>query len=321
MTQSSLISVIVPVYKVEPYLNKCIDSIVNQNYKNLEIILVDDGSPDNCGAICDAWAEKDSRIRVIHKENSGGGMARNAGLDIANGEFVAFVDSDDYISIEMYEYLHGLIGADVDVVECSYMDVSNDDVDFSCGDADVQVYTAQEAMEEHISDRIFRQLIWNKLYRREVIGDIRFPEGKSIDDEFFTYRVLGNAKTLVHSGKICYAYRQQENSVMHSMDTKKRLQAVEAKIQRHNYINRVFPELNELSLKNLWFTCIYQGQLAQKSMMKEEQRQTMRYLQGVLTEYSYGMKVCSLKEKMWLKWAAVSLKNVCWLRNALKIGT
>lgn len=320
MTQSSLISVIVPVYKVEPYLNKCIDSIVNQNYKNLEIILVDDGSPDNCGAICDAWAEKDSRIRVIHKENSGGGMARNTGLDIANGEFVAFVDSDDYISIEMYEYLHGLIGADVDVVECSYMDVSNDDVDFSCGDADVQVYTAQEAMEEHISDRIFRQLIWNKLYRREVIGDIRFPEGKSIDDEFFTYRVLGNAKTLVHSGKICYAYRQQENSVMHAMGAQKRLQGVEAKILRHNYIRESYPELVELSLKNLWFTCIYQGQLSQRELEREACNRNMTYLQKILAEYPCKRNECTVQEKIWLLWAAVSLETMCRMRNILGIG-
>ena len=98
------ISVIVPVYKVEPYLDKCISSIVNQTYKNLEIILVDDGSPDNCPAMCDAWAEKDSRIRVLHQRNQGGGAARNAGLDLASGSLIAFVDSDDYIVPDMYAH-------------------------------------------------------------------------------------------------------------------------------------------------------------------------------------------------------------------------
>ena len=105
----SLISVIVPVYKVEPYLNKCIESIVNQTYKNLEIILVDDGSPDNCPAICDSWAEKDSRIKVIHKENGGLSDARNAGMVHATGEYIAFVDSDDYIDPEMYQSLYGVM--------------------------------------------------------------------------------------------------------------------------------------------------------------------------------------------------------------------
>ena len=100
-----LISVIVPVYKVEPYLDKCVRSIVEQTYQNLEIILVDDGSPDNCGAICDAWAEKDSRIKVIHKENGGLSDARNAGMDVATGQWIAFVDSDDWIAEEMYESL------------------------------------------------------------------------------------------------------------------------------------------------------------------------------------------------------------------------
>ena len=100
-----LISVIVPIYNVEKYLDKCIESIVNQTYKNLEIILVDDGSPDNCPAMCDAWAEKDSRIKVVHKENGGAGSARNAGLDVSSGEYIGFVDGDDYIDSDFYETL------------------------------------------------------------------------------------------------------------------------------------------------------------------------------------------------------------------------
>ena len=109
MTQLPLISVIVPVYKVENYLDCCVQSIVNQTYSNLEIILIDDGSPDASGAMCDAWAEKDSRIRVIHQENAGGGAARNAGLDAARGERIAFVDSDDYIAPDCYQYMSTLV--------------------------------------------------------------------------------------------------------------------------------------------------------------------------------------------------------------------
>ena len=112
-----LISVIVPVYKVEKYLDKCVSSIINQTHRNLEIILVDDGSPDHCGAMCDAWAEKDSRIKVIHQENAGGGAARNAALDMARGELIAFVDSDDYIAPDMYEHLYKLIATGADIAE------------------------------------------------------------------------------------------------------------------------------------------------------------------------------------------------------------
>lgn len=320
MKNLPLISVIVPVYKVEAYLDKCISSIAQQTYTNLEIILVDDGSPDKCTVICDEWAKQDARIRVIHQENAGAGAARNAALDIANGDLVTFVDSDDYLAPTMLEHLHGLLAEGADIAECGYVDVLDDNAAFGCNDTAVRIYTVQEAMKAHICDRVFRQLIWNKLYRREVIGDARFPVGKKIDDEFFTYLVLGNAKTLICSNKICYAYRQQEASVMHSMGAGKRLQAVEAKVQRHSYITENFPELTALSLKNLWYTCIYVGQLCQREMKREEARQTMKYLQSVLGKHPYKLKDYAIKEGIWLSLARISLSSVCYLRNALRIG-
>lgn len=320
MKRMPLISVIVPVYKVEVYLDKCISSIVGQTYTNLEILLVDDGSPDRSGEICDEWAGDDSRIRVFHQENAGGGAARNVALDAAKGELIAFVDSDDYIAPDMFEHLYSLLMQDADIAECGHVDVFDNHASFSCGDADVRTYTVQEAMTAHICDRVFRQLIWNKLYRRNVIGDIRFPVGKKIDDEFFTYRVLGNAKKLIRSEKVCYAYRQQNSSIMHSMGAQKRLQAVEAKVQRQAYIEKRFPQLAALSRKNLWFTCIYQGQLALREMNQEEANQTLKYLRCVLGTHPYDLEGCTAKEKVWLSLARISLRNVCKLRNILKIG-
>jgi hypothetical protein len=184
----------------------------------------------------------------------------------------------------------------------------------------VHTYTVQEAIAEHIRDRIFRQLIWNKLCRREVIGDIRFPAGKKIDDEFFTYRVLGNAKMLIRSEKICYAYRQQPSSVMHSMGAGKRLQAVEARVQRHTYVESRFPALAELSRKDLWFTCIYQGQLSLREMDRPEANRSLEYLRDVLRSHPIGTGCCSGKEKLWLFLAGISLGITCKLRNTLKIG-
>lgn len=319
MEHLPLISVIVPVYKVEAYLDKCISSIAAQIFSNLEIILVDDGSPDRSGAICDAWAAKDSRIRVIHQANAGGGAARNVALDAAQGELIAFVDSDDYISPDMLAHLYELLMQGADIAECGHIDVTDDNAVFG-GSTEIRTYTVREAMEAHVHDRIFRQLIWNKLYRREVVGEVRFPVDKKIDDEFFTYQVLGNAKTLIRSEKICYAYRQQASSVMHSMGAGRRLEAVEAKLQRHRYIELHFPDLAGLSGKDLWFTCIYQGQLALRQLDPEEADRTLTYLDGVLRDNPCDLSISTAKEKLWLILAQFSLRGVCRLRNAIKIG-
>ena len=165
-----LISVIVPVYNVEKYLDKCIQSIVDQTYTNLEIILVDDGSPDNSGAICDEWAEKDNRIKVIHKANGGLSDARNAGLDIATGEYIAFVDSDDYIELDFYDKLYNVIKAtNCDISICNLRKVyENNNVSVNnCDTFEITEYSTTEAMSALIDDKI-RQVVWNKLYKADI---------------------------------------------------------------------------------------------------------------------------------------------------------
>ena len=317
--EKPLISIIIPVYKVEKYLEKCIKSVLSQTYKNLQIILVDDGSPDNCGNICDDYARVDNRIEVIHKANGGLSDARNVGLKAARGEYIGFVDSDDYIALNMYAHLYMLLKQGADIAECSYVEVVGDDALFTYG-YETHSYTVHEAMAEHIRDRVFRQLIWNKLYRRHVMDGIRFPTDKKIDDEFFTYQVLGNASILISSTKVCYAYRQQRESVVHSMPTSKRIQAVEAKTQRHTYIKTHFPELTNLSSRDLWFTCIYQGQLAIRGLDTDASKRTMEYLKNVLRENPVNTCECSIKEKVWLAMARCSLTGICHIRNTLKIG-
>ncbi|MBR0445882.1 MAG: glycosyltransferase [Oscillospiraceae bacterium] len=313
-----LISVIVPVYNVEKYLDQCVESIVNQTYKNLEIILVDDGSPDRCPAMCDAWAERDSRIKVIHKENGGGGPARNAGFDIAQGTFVGLVDSDDFISPDTYERLLTYMTDDMDIVECEMVKTSNDCASFSASEAEKVVCTAAEAMRLHIMDSLFCQTPPNKLYRRSAIADVRFPAGTGIDDEYWTYRVIGNARKLVHIRSVLYAYRQHEESVMHSLTIPKRLRAIDAKTQRLQYMGIHFPELEPLCRKELYFSCLYHGQLILRNFPPAETGAAIKELGRILrSQYvNYG----TAKDRLWLTLGRISFPFTCRLRNRLKIG-
>ena len=273
MKDLPLISVIVPVYRVEAYLDRCLRSITEQTYRNLEIILVDDGSPDRSGAICDAWAEKDSRIRVIHQKNSGGGPARNAGLDLATGELLAFGDSDDYIAGDMFAHLYSLLETGADVAECDYLETAGDDAVFPEDSFGVTEYTPEEAMCHHIRDTIFRQVIWNKLYRRELSEGVRFPAGTKIDDEYFTYRLLGNAKKLVRSTKVCYAYRQQDGSIMHQRFSLKRVEALQAKQQRLEWLQKNMPSMEQEARADLIMTCLYAMQGSLQNLRGEELQQ------------------------------------------------
>ena len=320
-----LISVIVPVYKVEKYLDRCVQSIVDQTYTNLEIILVDDGSPDNCPAMCDAWAAKDPRIKVIHKENGGGGgEARNCGIELAQGTYIGIVDSDDYIHPHMYAHLLQLMKDTTDIAECCVLETEEDDAQLDDGSyAEWHSYNTREAMRLHIADSKFRQTPPNKLYRRETIGDIRFPVGTRIDDEFWTYLVIGNARTLIHSSCRMYAYRQQPNSVMHASFSMARLQALEAKCRRLDYLKERFPELVSQARVNLWYTSLFMGQMSQLCLNERDRRVAFEKLYKVQKEYSLtkaDRSTLPLKQRLWAYFSAISFEGTCRLRNTLKIG-
>jgi glycosyltransferase involved in cell wall biosynthesis len=297
---------------------------VEQTYKNLEIILVDDGSPDNCGAMCDAWAERDSRIKVIHKENGGAGLARNVAMDMATGDFISFIDSDDYIEPRMYAHLMSLTTADTDIAECALMETESDDAPLDGPeDADVLICNAEEAMAHHIRDRIFRQTPPNKIYRRSTVGDIRFPVGNRIDDEFFTYRVIANCRKLAHSDRKMYAYRQQPGSVMHLSFSLARLQAVDAKAQRLALVEKQFPTLVPLAKTNLVFTCLYQGQMALLHLHGEEQNTAISRLQSVLDCWPLereDVKALPVKQRFWVMLTHMDFQGTCKIRNTLRIG-
>ena len=285
MTDLPLISVVVPVYRVEKYLDHCIQSIAEQTYSNLEILLVDDGSPDGSGAICDRWAARDSRIRVFHKQNAGAGAARNTALDAARGEIITFVDSDDYLHPNMFSHLCGLMKDGVEIAECEIGITEHDDLAMDDGTgAEILVCETEEALRLHIQDEVFRQTPPNKLYLRECVGDIRFPEGNLIDDEFFTYKVLGNAKKLAHSSACMYAYRQQSGSAMHKPYSLRRLQGIDAKLQRLGYFEQRFPGLVREAKADLLMTCLGAMQGCLRSLNGEEMDAARKKMNEIMTQ-------------------------------------
>ncbi|MGN8963159.1 glycosyltransferase family 2 protein [Bariatricus sp. HCP28S3_D3] len=318
----SLISVIIPVYQVEKYLDRCVESVVNQTYQKLEIILVDDGSPDKCGSRCDEWAEKDSRIKVIHVKNGGAGKARNIGVAASKGDYIAFVDSDDFVSPLIYERMLQEFDSKVDVVECDYGIVESDELIFKVVGSRKE-FTTEEAMREHIQDHFFKQVIWNKMYRRNVVEGILFPEGKLIDDEFWTYKVVGNAKKLIHIDDCLYAYRQQEKSVMHASFSKARLQALEAKVSRLEYISEKFPALYFEAHQNLWLSCLYLGQLSLKYLTDSERKGALRMIEEIVREYPLTKeenRLLPADYRLWDLLTKFSLIFTCKVRNILNIG-
>lgn len=322
MDKQPLISVIVPIYKVEEYLNQCIDSIVSQTYRNLEIILVDDGSPDNCPKICDDWAEKDNRIKVLHIQNGGAGKARNTGLSNAQGEWIVFVDGDDYIHFDMIRHLYEMLDG-ADLSECCIVNTFSDAASFSVEAEDVVVCNAEEALGYLIDDSIFRQTPPNKIYKTELIKEIQFPEGNLIDDEFWTYKVLGECKLLKHSSLKMYAYRQQPGSVMHKKYSILRLQALDAQYERMQYLQEHYPSLLKKAKTKFVLACIYHGQMVLKYCPDNDKKTAMNKINNyyrLVNLEKNELKSVKPTQRIWIRLAKGSLLFTCKLKNTLRIG-
>lgn len=208
------ISVIVPVYKVEKLLNKCVDSIINQTYKDIEIILVDDGSPDNCGTICDDYALKDSRIVVIHKKNGGLSSARNAGIDIAKGEYLMFVDSDDYVEPNFCEKAFQIIKENnVTCASFGYFEHKNNIIR-SLGTINPRIINAEEGILSVItSNDIIFNLACNKIFHKNLFRTIRFPNGKLFEDQGTTYKLFDAAGMIYVDSSPLYHYVRRKDSI------------------------------------------------------------------------------------------------------------
>ncbi len=242
------VSIILPVYKVSAYLEECIRSLMEQDYKNLEIIPVDDGSPDDCGAILDRLAAEDARVKPIHKKNGGAASARNVGIDAATGDYICFVDSDD---LAEQGYISHLVKSaekeQADIAVCGFYYWSQTALTPCNGETPAGIYEDRDYLGRFIKDWSC-SLLWNKLYRREVVGDIRMAEGHRVDDEYFTYQVVMNACKVVVTTPHLYRYRLRKSSVMQDVAKTNEpimLDRIGYMIQRYDHIKSAVPQLED----------------------------------------------------------------------------
>lgn len=243
---NDLISIIIPVYKVEEYLEKCIESVLKQTYTNLQIILVDDGSPDNCGKICDEYAKKDPRIEVIHKVNGGLSDARNVGIAKAKGKYIGFVDSDDYIKEDMYEILINLIKEyDADVSICNLYDVIDGKEYIRNNENGIQEYSRLEILKEVLLDKNIQSYAWNKLYKKELFDEIKYPIGKKYEDIGTTFYVFEKCNKIVVTSKPEYYYLKRSDSLVNNVTESTVLDYTDIIIQRYLYTQKNIEELRK----------------------------------------------------------------------------
>lgn len=253
MDNLGLVSIIMPVYNVEKYLSQCLESVCNQTYPYLEIIVVDDESPDNSGNIADDFAKKDNRIKVFHIKNRGAAGARNFGLDNCTGDYIFFVDSDDYIDpVTIENMIQTLTVNEVDIVQCQYIDEYTDkSVKHSC------VFPKNTFSDESFIKNMIPNwediLIWNKLYKSNLFNNVRFVEGRCIDDEFFTYKVVMNASKIIVINDFFYHYRNRKFSAMGDLSklNQRHIDQVDFVTERYEPLSKAYPKLIPILLEHL----------------------------------------------------------------------
>ncbi len=256
--ESEKITVIIPVYKVEKYLEKCVRSVLGQTYEDLEVILVDDGSPDGCGAICDGVARSDDRVRVIHKPNGGLSSARNAGLDAATGAYIGFVDSDDYIDPAMYETLHAALvssGAGVSVCDVIYVDEQGQPKGAPIPPMPAERLTPEQMYRRaELAPDWWRYVtVWNRLYRREIFDGLRFREGMIHEDELALADICERSGGLVTVDKVLYWDVGRPGSIMTSSAALRRLDVMGAlRARREMYLARGWKDLAAAVLRRAY---------------------------------------------------------------------
>lgn len=299
-----MISVVIPMYNAEKYVEKCLNSLLEQTYKDLEIIIVNDGSKDNSQTICERFAEQDKRITLINTENRGAGSARNTGIEVAKGEYISFIDSDDYVCPDYYErLLHMLERAGADIAIGKYQRISEHDEMKFINSGEVKECTNLEELlvlyGEDEDRYINAVLVTNKLFKRELFeGNVRFPIGRLIDDEFIIYKLIYKSKKIVYTDDVMYAYVQSDSSVMR---TNFKEQRVHDTIDVYDEVYNFFKEngTEELNKKILIRYLSYCVELAQKTSTSTVIDNKEKIYQ--LLKEKFNQKTDEAKEKIGLE--------------------
>ncbi len=248
------ISIIVPVFNVERFIHDCIDSILTQSYKDFELILVNDGSTDRSGDICDEYSNKDGRIVVIHKENGGQSSARNKGIEIAKGKYIGFIDSDDWVHSDMYKILYDkAIEKDADITACNILEYQKDSSKrLFCNDSTDYLYNRDAAMSEiYLNERLTFSPC-NKLYKKNLFKGIRFKEGSILEDMDFAYRIMHQCNRIFYTGNVLYYYRYNDKSTLRKTFSKKRLDEFPVRKDMYTFYVENYPsQANEVYVE--WF--------------------------------------------------------------------
>ena len=299
----SKVSIVVPIYKVEKYLRRCVDSIINQTYRNLEIILVDDGSPDKCGQIIDEYKEKDSRIISLHKKNGGLSDARNYGMKYVTGEYIFFLDSDDYIKSETIETLINLsLKYQADIVQggfyYKYENYLLYDDRYYKEDSDPIILDNKELMYELIVNERVKNFAWGKLYKTDLIKDLLFEKGVLFEDVFWAHNVMSRVKKYVICHKPLTYYVQREDSIVANYSVRN-LDIIKGMKVRHKFIEENYSEFIDESYTLLIKTMFIHYNLLLKNKDKDPEKKYRREIEEyILINYNKIMKAINANKEL-----------------------
>lgn len=297
-----LVSIIVPVYNVAQYLERCLTSLVGQTYKNIEIILVDDGSTDTSGVLCDAWQNADDRVKVFHKPNGGLSDARNYGLQRATGGYICFIDSDDWLDLHFIEVMLGaLMDTDSDIAECDYLctDGSEPIPDSRQIPCDYKVFTGNDCFYRFLTN-VFFVSVCNKLYRTNILKGQLFLKGVYHEDESWTYKIFSKAHRACRLNYTGYYYYQRQGSIVHTRPSLKRLtDAFTAGKERIDFIEQYYPEYASIGYSKMMYTCMYLFNEARVSDISQRlalQEELAAYFRVIFGKY---LKARQYRKEMW----------------------
>ena len=285
-----LVSVIVPVYNVEKYVERCVNSLLTQTYKNLEIILIDDGSTDQSGCLCDSLAIKDQRIKVVHQKNQGLSGARNAGLNHMKGKFVTFVDSDDYVLENYVESLINILNennGDISAVSEERFYGERAEITPNKGKKEsVCVYSNEQAIATMLYRKGLNSYVWGKLYKKELFEKIRFPVGMIFEDLRIISQLYDLAKRVVFSPVKCYCYYQRQGSIVNSKFNRKKMEQVTASEEVLEFVERYHPQIKEAAISKVFICAV---DVFRKIPKGNEYSGEKQYLKKVIKKYRWDI--------------------------------